>query len=173
MLLHTRALAVVTGVATCIVTELAGTEGGIPDRVCPLVPGEIAWDNCECGQLAQTITAITPTKIFPQPAIEDQSRCDSTMLMVNVTTSLVRCAPTINDNGENPTCDELFTAARILEEDRFVLRKAIRCCLADFTTSYVTHNFAIGPAVSVGPNGMCVGVDVTWQFTVSYLGCCD
>ena len=173
--LSLSSIAIVTGVAVCVTEALAETEGGLPKRICPLVPGAIAWDNCECGQFAQTIVSITPTSVFPQPAVEDQKRCGAPMLLVTVIASMTRCVPGPDENNARnpfPSCESLFAAARILEEDRHAVRNAIRCCLLDFAHQYRIHHFNVGASNSVGPEGMCAGSEVTYTFTIN-APCCD
>lgn len=166
--LMTAAFIIVTGVGECVVSELADTEGGIPDRVCLVVPGSIAWDNCECGQFAQTITSVAPSAQFPSPATDTpQATCAAPLAVVSVTMSLTRCVPGVSDRGFAPTCHDLLIAARVLEDDRATLRRALNCCLRDKLDGYQILNYSIGAATSVGPDGGCAGVELSYQFALS------
>jgi hypothetical protein len=161
------AFAIVTGVGECVVAELADTEGGVPDRVCLIVPGEIAWDTCDCGQFAQTIVSVGPTDQFPTPSTGDIiAPCASKLLVASVTLSLTRCVPGIQRNNEPPTCAQLLEAARILEDDRSAVRRAVFCCLKEFLRAYRIFNMTLGTGVSVGPQGGCAGVELTYQFSI-------
>lgn len=161
------AFIIVTGVGECVVAELADTEGGVPDRACLIVPGDIAWDACDCGQFAQTITSVGPTDQFPTPATGDIiTPCASKLLLVSVTLSLTRCAPGLQRNNEPPTCAQQLEAARILEDDRSAVRRAVFCCLRALLRTYRIHNMSIGTASSVGPQGGCVGVEMSYQFSI-------
>lgn len=168
-------IATVTGVAECVVAALEDTPGGVPKRVCPIVPGSIAWDACECGQLAQTITSVAPTRVFPTPSSElPDERCGSPMAVVSVTLSLTRCVASPDDRGNSPRCAALFENAVILEADRAAVRRAVRCCLADMYAASPPQIFAyaIGAANSVGPEGGCAGIELTYQFAIPN-ECCD
>lgn len=170
--LMTLAFGIVTGIGQCVVDELEDTEGGVPDRVCLAVPGAIAWDNCECGQFAQTITTDAPTVNFPAPASDQRNTaCGPALLVVTAQASITRCVPTLRDSGEAPSCDALFVAARVLEEDRRALRTAITCCLWELRRTYRITDFAVGVTTAVGPEGMCAGVEITYQFGINGVCC--
>lgn len=168
-------IAVVTGVAECVVAALENTPGGVPNRVCPVVPGAIAWDNCECGQLAQTITSVAPTRAFPTPSSElPDEKCGSPMVVVSVTLSLTRCVTGVDDRGNSPRCASLFEEAVILEADRAAVRRAVRCCLANIYAEMPPRIFAytVGAVNSVGPEGGCAGIEMTYQFGIAN-DCCE
>lgn len=163
---------VVTGAAQAVRDEIVELGCGDVNRFCPLVPGAIAWDECDCGQLAQTITQIFPSNVFPTPATDTrQTACGPQLSVVNVTLSLTRCVPIVDDNGSPPSCDALLASAVILECDRQAVRTAVACHLLALRDTYQIHDFSIGPAVSVGPEGACAGVELTYQFAVSNLCC--
>lgn len=174
MYLETSSIVAVTGALQCVYDALGDTEAGLPNRFCPLVPGEIAWDECECGQLAGTIVDIYPSGNFPQ-AINDtpQSKCGPPLIVVSASLSLVRCVPVPDNNGKGPTCDKLFAAAVTLEIDRFTARRALRCCLKGMYTRLEIANFTVGNAVSVGPEGMCAGFTMPFLIGFTNEGCCD
>lgn len=163
---------IVTGVGQAVVAEL--NELDVPvSRACLLVPGEIAWDECDCGQLAQTVSSIAPSNNFPAPAADTpQTPCGPNQIVVNVTLSLVRCVTGPNDNGAPPTCGSLLTDAMQLERDRFVARTEIRCALKALYDAHLLTGFTVGTAVSVGPQGLCAGVEVPYSFGIANAGCC-
>lgn len=166
-------VAVVTGAAQAVRDEIIAAGCGDVNRFCPLVPGEIAWDECDCGQLAQTITEIYPSTNFPLQAVDDRrTACGPQMSVVNVTLSLTRCVPGPNDNGSPPTCDALLAASVITECDRQAARKAVACYLMELRETYQIHEFVIGSAVSVGPQGGCSGIELPYRFGINNV-CCD
>jgi hypothetical protein len=165
-------VAIVTGAAQAVRDEIIDLGCGDVNRFCPLVPGEIAWDECDCGQFAQTITQTFPSNSFPTPAVDTrQTACGPQLLAVNVTASLTRCVPVPNDNGSSPTCDALLDAAIIMECDRQALRTAITCYLLNLRNTYRIHEFTVGNATSVGPQGGCAGIELTYQFGVANMCC--
>ena len=171
--IFSQAFAVVTGVGMCAVEELDRTEAGAPDRICLLVPGEIAWDECQCGQFAQTITQDVPSENFPIAATDRRTTaCGPQHLVVSVTASLARCVPGVNPRtGEPPSCESLLTAARRLEDDRTALRLGVTCCLLALRNSYAITEYTVGTAVTQGPQGGCVAVELTYQFGLRNVCC--
>jgi len=170
--LVTLAFIIVTGVGQCVVDALAETEGGPPARACLAVPGEIAWDNCECGQFAQSITSDTPAQTNMTAATSSPfSGCGPPLLVMDVTASITRCVPGIDSTGHPPSCAALLDAARILEDDREAMRQAITCCLKTLFEAYRISGYTVGASVTVGPQGECAGVNITYQFGLSR-ACC-
>ena len=103
---------VVTGTAESVRQELTGTAAGVPDRFCALVPGEVAWDNCQCGQFAQTIESVFGSNSFPTPATDTrQTPCGPNLTVVVVRASLVRCVHGVSDDGRPPSCAALLADA--------------------------------------------------------------
>lgn len=154
----------------CVAEALATTTGGPPQRVCVPVPGEIADDGCECGQLAVTVPRLFTARQPPTVAFEDAEtgQCGMPYLCVDVLVRIMRCAPGPDKRGNPPSCDALEQAALIMEEDRLATRQALGCCLLDM----VEHNrnrvigFLLRASESAGPSGGCVGSQVTATFWV-------
>lgn len=168
-------IAVVTGVGECVVAELEQSLGGweSPKRTCLVVPGSIAWDECDCGMFAQTITEDVPSNSFPVAAVDQRTTaCGPNLLVVTVTATVVRCVPTIGNDGRPPTCTALLHSAHVLEDDRRALRVGVTCCLREMRNDLrEIHEFAVGRAVSVGEQGGCAGVELTYQFAVHNVCC--
>jgi hypothetical protein len=172
--LETSSIVAVTGALQCVYDALGDTAAGVPNRFCPLVPGEIAWDECDCGQLAGTINDVFPSGNFPAAANDTpQSKCGSPLIVVSASMSLVRCVPTANNSGKAPTCANLLAAAVTLEIDRFTARRALRCCLVAMYTRFEIANFSISAATSVGPEGACAGFVMPFSIAFTTEGCCE
>jgi hypothetical protein len=169
----------VTGVGVCIETALVDSFRGVPPgfRVCYLVPTQqIPWDNCGCpdgGQLALAIQNVYGSNRFPTPAdaAADWSKCGPRWQVAQVLVSVVRCVPTMDDQGQPPSCDAELLAALGLESDRQLVRQAIACCLENLKTNQpqAIGGWALGPSPVVGELGGCAGVETT--FYVSMASC--
>lgn len=163
----------------CIEPWLEATTTGLPERSC-VTAGEIAWDECECGQLIVSMQnnfegSNTNT---PRVATETPGRreCGPPLFVGNYLVSMLRCAP----DGNPPSCDELEKAARIAAEDAWAVRAGIICCLSSAikdrlpngTKLYV--DFTIGQQNFVGPQGLCMGSEVPVSVAINN-GCypCD
>lgn len=168
-----KVISVVTGVGQAVVTDVTERGGGDLQRVCLLVPGSTAWDECDCGQFTQTITSIFPSSSFPTPSNDvDVTPCGPHMLVVAVTLEIVRCIPGVDDNGASPTCAMLLESAIVLEADRLATRVALSCALGELRNEYIIHAYSVGAATSLGPEGNCGGVQITYQFAIGN-PCCD
>jgi hypothetical protein len=167
-----KVVSVVTGVAQCVYDALAEAPLGQPQRFCAMVPGEIAWDLCECGQLALSVTQVYPADNFGTPAAGARTTaCGPKLTMISVNLTLVRCVPIPTDNGKPPTCDKLLTAAMNLEADRYLTRQAVSCCLKTLRDTYEIIDFSVDAATTVGPQGECAGFDMPFSFGLSS-ACC-
>lgn len=173
MITALTAAVVVTGVGMCIVDELEATpeSGGVPTnmRICLMVPGNIAWDSCDCGQFAQTVQADYPTLQFPGDASEQVvglGGCGGRPLVYQVLASITRCVPGMiaGNPPKPPTCASLQSAAQIMIADGYAMRRAVECCLSNFVDSYVIAKYVVGRTTYVGPEGNCAGVELTYKF---------
>lgn len=137
-------------------------------RLCFLVPGEIAWDECQCGQLAQTISSVVPSESPPTPAVDVRSSaCGPGAVVVNVTLSLTRCVTGVDDDGNAPSCEDLDDEAVLLETDRWLVRRAVACHLEVLRRAYTVFSYGVNAATSVGPQGGCAGIQLTYWLSLS------
>jgi hypothetical protein len=164
---------IVTGIGNAIADALTSTPQGRPERVCLLVPGAIAADSCDCGQLALSITRIYPSTAFPTEATVDQAPpgCPPPILAATVTVSLFRCAPTVDDDGIPPSCDALLASAAGWDTDVAAIRRALACHLADLADQGRIIGYIIGGTSPVGPDGACLGADTTITIGIPNCGC--
>lgn len=136
---------------------LEDTVGGRTDRSC-IVPGDIAWDECECGQLAGTISRWFLSDNFPSDRLSDtQVVCEAAFVVADMTLSLTRCAPQPEGESIAPTCPKLDQAARILIEDAYQLRKTTLRELCEMKSDDEISDFVYVDQNSTGPGGLCVG----------------
>lgn len=165
---------IVTGVGEAIYTEILATGGG-PEikRKCLLVPGQIVWDDCQCGQLAQTITSVFPSNSFPAPATDQRTTaCGPYMMVATVIVSMTRCTTVLAEGADPPRCVTLMDEAVKLERDRYAMYHAAACALKSLRDVYQILEFAVGTATSVGPEGGCVGVELTYSIGIA-TDCCE
>jgi hypothetical protein len=162
--------AIVTGIGACVVDALAQTPAGAPDRQCLLLPTNlIPWDNCDCGgQVALAIQSIYGSTRFPQPAdaSKDWSHCGPPWAVAQVLVSVTRCVPTMDDQGQPPSCTASLAAAYTLEDDRTAVRQALACCLQDLKDTQVIGAWALNASTTVGEQGGCAGVETPFLIGV-------
>lgn len=174
MITALTASVIVTGIGMCVVEELQNTpeSGGVPAnmRVCLMVPGNIAWDACECGQFAQTIQSDYPTINFPADASDQVvgagAGCGGRPLVYQVLASITRCVPGMTNTTppRPPSCDALSRAALVMEGDAYALRRGVECCLETLQDDLVIVKYVVGRVNRVGPEGNCAGVELIYKF---------
>lgn len=165
---------VVTGIGLAISDALAETAAGRPERVCLLVPGSIAADECDCGQLALTIVRKYASDTFPVEANRDESvpGCPPPILCAVITISLLRCVPNPDDDGTPPACDALQAAAVTQDVDDATIRATLYCHLSGLVQAETLVGYTIGATTASGPDGGCGGSDTTITIGVDNRWCC-
>jgi hypothetical protein len=160
---------------------------GCPCRSC-LVPGTPAWDSCDdpCnknpaggagGQLSVNVARLyassdfpTPDRSLPPTQARGRLTCAApTAMAVELVVTLLRCAPTFDEGGCPPPCEDLAAAARILHTDMVIVRNAVECCLPTATEHRRGRVVFVGESRTVGPQGLCVGLEQ--RVTVALPGC--
>ncbi|MDX2643482.1 hypothetical protein PV341_07815 [Streptomyces sp. PA03-1a] len=181
--LHDLAESVLACVCAALETTAAEIEGqpGCPDCGACVVPGSPAWDRCDdpCseattgGQLSVNVARIYPSTTFPAEDREVRGLRGCTpppTTAVELVVTLLRCAPTLHENGCPPSCDELADAARILHIDQVTVYNAMLCCLPGTEPGRRRgRKFVLGASRTVGPEGGCVGFEQ--RVTVALPGC--
>ncbi len=125
------------------------------NRVC-IVPGEIAWDECDCGQLVVSSQRRYPSSSFPTESIDSAAECGEPWIIMDIAVSLARCVPIPDENGNPPLCADLQAAAQQLERDKGMLRKAIGCCLDVAYNEHQIEAYELRDQIDTGPQGGCV-----------------
>lgn len=128
-----------------------------------VVIGEIAWDDCQCGQLVVAEARRFGSRDFPLEEVDHQAECGEPWLVVVYTLSLVRCVPVPDGNGNAPSIADLTVAAAQQSEDMSKIRWAVMCCLDTAYDSHEVIAFALGAQEVVGPQGGCAGSELTVQ----------
>lgn len=135
-----------------------------------IVPGEIVWDDCECGQLAVSMQRQYPSRDFPVDEVDHQAECGQPWIVVPYIISLARCAPVPDQNGKAPSCTALEAAALQLDKDMRNIRRAVQCCLDTAYNSHSVEAWELGAQEINGPQGACV--ETTLQVLVGWTNDC-
>lgn len=134
-----------------------GSNCGCPCRAFVTV-GSPVWDVeacCSDGQLAVYVKDIFPFANFPSR--NGEANICAPTLAANVGVQLLRCWPTMDEDGTAPTGPQIQAASNDLYRDMFLLTWGLVCCLKgnNRKRKYVLNN-----ARAVGPQGGCAGVEV-------------
>lgn len=145
-------------VGTYLVTSTYAGLSSKPARY-GLVPGEIAWDECDCaGLLAVTLPRVYLSELFPE---ETDSviggRCQAPYEVGEFTVSIVRCVPTAEPPAIAPDADDLDTSAGMIMQDIAETMDALSRALCLYQDNESISDYLITPAESAGPEGKCGG----------------
>lgn len=126
------------------------------------VPGEIAWDACDCGgMLAVSLSRLYLSDTFPEEAETVNGACQPPYEVGQFTVSVVRCAPNPEGVESAPPADELDTAAGLLLQDATEMLDSVSAALCRLREDDTVLDYLVTPVEPVGPEGGCVGVTLT------------
>lgn len=154
-------------VASILVTgiddELRQSPAGRPDRAC-VVPGEIAWDGCDCGMLAVSVRSWVLTDSFPDASeIGGALRagpCEMPYIVAAMEIQIVRCSPSPDGVMLNVPCPELDVAAQILIEDAWLTVRRTTVELCELKSDEQIVDYVVAEQNTIGPSGGCVGTSL-------------
>lgn len=141
-----------------------GSNCGCPCRAFATV-GTPVWDIeacCSDGQLAVYAKDIYPFSNFPSRGTA--AEICSPPLATNITVQLLRCWPTMDEDGTSPTGPQIQAASNALYRDLYLLTWGLLCCLK---TAGRRRKFSLSGSRIAGPQGGCAGVEV--DFAVELL----
>jgi hypothetical protein len=131
-----------------------------PDRS-GVVPGSIAWDECDCGLLAVSLSQVFLSDSFPDPqTARAGARCDAAWEVGEFAVQLIRCAPGPDGQSLAPTTAELDASAQLVQQDLYELLRAASELLCTMTDASDIVDFLMLPGTAQGPSGGCVGNEV-------------
>lgn len=154
-------------ISTLLLTEidqaLQLSAAGSVARVC-VVPGELAWDQCECGTLAASPRRFFLSDEFPEDSlgrgIVRAGPCDLPFLVAEVSISIIRCAPQPADGFTAPPCPALAASAQVLLSDAYVVMTETIRVLCELTANNLILDYVLGEQNARGPEGSCVGTEL-------------
>lgn len=148
-----------------LVTELSdalvASPGGRPQRAC-VVPGQIAWDSCECGALYVSPTRFFLNDTFPA-SLNGEARttpCELAWRIATITVQILRCAPAPQGMSVSVSCAQLDPVARVVVADAYLVQERALSYLCGLKETYEIADFTLGDQTTVGPQGTCVGSEL-------------
>jgi hypothetical protein len=128
-----------------------------PDRH-SVVPGAIAWDECDCGLLAVSLARIFLTETFPDELSRRVGNaCDAPYEVGEFVIQVVRCVPGADGQAVAPTVAELDASAQELARDAYEMLRAVSVKLCEMNRDRDIADFMLRPLVPQGPSGVCGG----------------
>lgn len=142
---------------------LADSLGG-PVQRSSLVPGETAWDECDCGLLAISVRRMWLSDEFPEgqfaQSIVRQSPCNLPWLVGEHRIQVVRCAPNPVNGALAPTPAALDAGAEVLISDAHVVINTVTSILCELKDTDRIIDYTVGELDTIGPDGGCVGFEL-------------
>jgi hypothetical protein len=139
---------------------ITGSGGDLPDRIC-VVPGELAWDDCECGLLAVRWTGNSYGTTVTSNAPDTDQGCGQPVVNMGFNVVLLRCITGPQVGGAAPTCAQLASSAFVLHRDVFALEEAMAGAVIALRNARTILDWALAGQAPVGPQGNCVGTSYT------------
>lgn len=153
----------------CVGEQLAATTSGAPARALVSPGQEIAWDDCECGQLSVHMPRAYPSDTFPVlKQVGPFDRCEAKFTVVEYVVTILRCVPVSKDRGDPPTAAELTAASRVDHEDRWAVRRGVACCFEAEDPRRRTLRL-LQEQLAVGSEGECMGSEL--HLFVAFANC--
>lgn len=144
----------------CVSAELAALEAGSPSRAFVAPGAEIAWDDCECGQLTVHVLRAFPSDTFPiLKQTGPFTRCKPRLTVAEFVITILRCVSIQDDEGRAPSAADLHADGLTDQRDRAAVRRGAICCLqADDPRRQL--NYLMQDQLAVGADGHCMGSEL-------------
>jgi hypothetical protein len=163
---------IVTGVGQCAVDAINAT-GPELARVCLHVPGDIAWDDCQCGSFTQSAGPWlwSENGRAETTLAGDDNLCAPAYLGLQVTAVVLRCVTQLSGGDLAPPCPPLALDSQQWHKDAFALRRGILCCLEALRVAGTIQSYQITSHTAAGPQGMCVGSQLVYRIWLPNCDC--
>lgn len=155
-------------VKAALIPAFVNSDGGSLNRVA-IVPGAIAWDECDtCGLLALATVRTYLSDEFPietaQPVTV--SNAQGALLCADMAVQAIRCAPTPQGNELSPSVLALEKSAQAVNSDAYTVMCTVLATLDTMSVQDDIVSYVIRPLNYVGPEGACVGSELTFSVAV-------
>lgn len=142
-------------------TAMAASPVGPPDRSC-VVPGAIAWDECDCGLLAVAVARTYYSDAFPTEQTEKvgAGSCRPAWDVAEIVIQAIRCAPSPQGQDLFVECPALDASAREVATDAAVVKSAMSLKLCQMEDGNEIIDYLVQGQTIEGPQGGCVGSEL-------------
>jgi hypothetical protein len=131
-----------------------------------VVPGEIAWDDADCGAVYATWNRVFYSDVFPEPVSHPAGNCWPTLKAAEFVLQIVRCtAPPPGLPGglavtTGPAVEDLEASAQQLSRDTEEASAAVARWLCQAMEDNDISNWLAMEITPVGPLGNAVAVEL-------------
>lgn len=136
-------------------------------------PIDCCTNDCEGGMLTAHIEDFYPSGTFPEP-LADFEPCKAATWVVALVITAARCAPTIDEMGNEASNEELTANARLMAIDQYAILTALGCCLvAEPPANRRKRRVLIGGSRPLVSDGACAAVEVRALVEVGQVCGCE
>lgn len=146
--------AILTSVRGQLLVTPTGWPSGAREYV---VPGQLAWDDCDCGLLAIEWLSASYTAAFPNQRQAMADGCKP-YLALQIQVTALRCAPSSGTHGEPPSAAALSDAATTNLNDLEAVLIGTATAVKTLEETNAILQYALAGPTPAGPQGGCVGV---------------
>lgn len=134
---------------------------GTPITTSVVVPGAIAWDECDtCGLHALAVTRRFLSDEFPIEVSTSTYPAPGAILCADFVVQIIRCAPQPQGNALAPDPAALDASAQEVDADAWAIMCSTIEALTALKAAGDIEEFLIRQQVSAGPEGACVGSEL-------------
>lgn len=149
----------------------AFNEAGTPPGRVELTPGNLpAWDDCCAGQLYLRVVEIFPSgspfPVFDSAQAGAAGKCAVKLMAVHLAIGIIRCAHSIDGDGDAPTPQQVTSDGYQMIEDMQILLDVIMC---QVETIRKVMKVKLDRWAPQGVNGGCHGGE--WNFFIAVDPC--
>jgi len=131
-----------------------------------ITTGQIAWDDCCEGQLAVSLTRVSPTEAFPTEAVNlsefsDSTDCTPPYEIGEITVQIIRCAPSAVNGQNAPSPETLSKHALQNMIDANQVRRSVSVALCALKADVPNRfDYFVRAQLFLGPEGGCDGSEL-------------
>jgi hypothetical protein len=163
----------------CLCELLEASRRG-PVCACCFYPGQVVPTDrcCQCDlpngttgegmAFVHVVRIFRSTGSFPELAAVPDECGGGWGAVLNI--GVYRCAATITDDGDPPSCEQIEDDAKALMSDAAAMRRAASCCFPNLLGEMGGGRYLLGEYSTIGPDGGCMGGRL--QVTVEFADCC-
>jgi hypothetical protein len=123
-------------------------------------PIDCCTNDCQGGMLTVHIEDFFPSNNVPVAAT-DFEPCKAASWVVSLVITSARCAPTMDENGNEASDDDLTANARLMAIDQYAILTALGCCLvSEAPANKRRRRVLIGGSRPLVSDGACAAVEV-------------
>lgn len=128
--------------------------------------GEVAWDDCACGQITLGLGHMYLSREFPVDTSQTKrGNCQNTYFVQDAQLIIVRCWPIEGDDANNalvtpPKIADVQAATRRAYVDGVTAWEYLDCTLYAMSIAGQIGEYHVEDWISLGPMGGCGGISI-------------